>query len=71
MKKRYYVKAIEDCNKAICLDPRNVEAYLIRGRAYQEIGEEEKASKDWEKSYELKYHRLWKDYDPPDFQFFK
>ena len=45
--KREYDQAIADCTEAIRLKPIRGEPYYIRGRAFQEQGEEEKAEADF------------------------
>jgi Flp pilus assembly protein TadD len=59
LEKKDYSKAIDDCNKAIRLDPKNVSAYSLRGRAYQETGDLDKAAEDWNRCNELNYRRIW------------
>ena len=49
-----YDRAIEDCNKAIELDPSYAEPYSNRGAAYREKGEEDRAIEDYDKAIQLK-----------------
>ena len=57
-------EAIRDYNKAIELDPNNVDAYGNRGDAYVKLGKYEEAIRDYNKAIELDpkskwaYHRL-------------
>jgi len=48
-----YQKAIDDCSKAIELDPKNADAYNNRGNAYASLGEYQKAIDDCSKAIEL------------------
>jgi len=48
-----YLQAIEDYTQAIKLDPNDAASYYSRGLAYKEIGENEKAEKDFAKAREL------------------
>ncbi len=47
------IMAIEDFTKAIELKPQYARAYLMRGRAYEALGEMEKAKADRAKALEL------------------
>jgi len=46
-------QAISDFNKAIEINPRLAEAYGVRGIAYKEIGQLDKACSDWKSMCEL------------------
>jgi Tfp pilus assembly protein PilF len=50
---KQYEAAISDLNRAIEIDPNYSSAYNNRGRYYQEIGEFEKASADFEKATQI------------------
>ncbi|TXG59325.1 hypothetical protein EZV62_013898 [Acer yangbiense] len=43
---------IKDCDKALQLDPTLLQAYILKGRAYFELGRKEDALLVWEKGYE-------------------
>jgi Tfp pilus assembly protein PilF len=45
--------AIDDCNKALALDPNYVPALDTRGLCYLQLGDIEKASDDLTKAYKL------------------
>ena len=47
------LKKIDDCIKAILLDPNPAEAYLYRGALYEQLGQYEKAIDDYDKSIHL------------------
>ena len=51
--KRDFDNAIQDCTKAIELDPKHTDAYFIRGNAQREKNELENAIKDYRKVIEL------------------
>ncbi|MFC2098695.1 tetratricopeptide repeat protein [Bacteroidota bacterium] len=44
---------VEDCNTAIALDPASKNAYFLRGLALYELGEKEKACKDFYEAINL------------------
>ena len=50
-------QAIKDCDKAIELDPGYPAAYHVRGLAYDDLGDSEKARKDYDRATELKSQR--------------
>jgi tetratricopeptide (TPR) repeat protein len=47
-----------DCNKAISLDPKNKNAYFLRGLARFESGEKEHGCEDFNKAFELGFSVL-------------
>lgn len=47
------LQAIEDCNKAIELDPKDAVAYSIRGCAYKNKGNFDRAIEDYDKAIDL------------------
>lgn len=47
-----------DCNKAISLDPKNKNAYFLRGLARYELGEKEQGCEDFSKAVELGFSVL-------------
>ena len=49
----YYERAIEDCNRAIELDPDYDKAYYYRYLAYEKFGQQDRAKKDYNKAIEL------------------
>lgn len=49
---------MDDCTKAIELDPANKNAYFLRGLARYELGEKEEACTDFEKAIELGFSIL-------------
>ncbi|TXG35242.1 tetratricopeptide repeat protein [Seonamhaeicola maritimus] len=50
--------AVLDCNKSIELNPKNKNAYFLRGLAKYELGEKEQACEDFEKAIELGFSIL-------------
>ena len=48
-------KLISDFTKAIKLDPKCIDPYLLRAKSFIEINNVEAACKDWNKSFELGY----------------
>lgn len=52
------VGVVNDCNKAISLDPNNKNAYFLRGLARYELGEEEQGCEDFNKAIELGFSIL-------------
>ena len=46
-------RAIQDCTKSIELDPKNVDAYVIRGLAYAKKGEKAKAIANYREALKL------------------
>ena len=44
---------VEDCNSALALEPKNKNAYFLRGLASYELGHEEQACKDFCRAIEL------------------
>jgi len=50
--------AVDDCNKAIALDPENKNAFFLRGLAEYELGEKEKACEDFSRAIELGFSIL-------------
>jgi tetratricopeptide (TPR) repeat protein len=44
---------VEDCNKALALEPDNKNAYFLRGLASYELGHKEQACKDFYRAIEL------------------
>ena len=48
-----YERGIEDCNKAIEIDPNMAEAYDSRGVGYMRLGEYKKAIEDFDKALEI------------------
>ena len=49
---------VNDCNKAISLDPNNKNAYFLRGLAKYELGEEVQGCEDFNKAIELGFSIL-------------
>ncbi|NCC88511.1 MAG: tetratricopeptide repeat protein, partial [Clostridia bacterium] len=49
---------IQDCSKAIALDPQNKNAYFLRGLAHYELGQKEQGCRDFEKAIELGFSVL-------------
>lgn len=45
--------AVEDCNKALALEPNNKNAYFLRGLASFELGHKEQACEDFYRAIEL------------------
>lgn len=50
--------AVDDCNKAIVLEPDNKNAYFLRGLAKYELGEKEQACDDFSRAIELGFSIL-------------
>jgi len=50
--------AVEDCNRALALEPDNKNAYFLRGLASYELGDKEKACEDFYRAIELGFHIL-------------
>lgn len=50
--------AVDDCNRAITLDPENKNAFFLRGLAEYELGEKEKACEDFSRAIELGFSIL-------------
>ena len=50
--------AVEDCNKALALEPDNKNAYFLRGLASYELGHEEQACEDFYRAIELGFSIL-------------
>ena len=50
--------AVNDCNKAILLEPDNKNAFFLRGLALYELGEKEKACEDFNRAIELGFSIL-------------
>lgn len=50
----YYQTAIHHANKILLLDPLNAEAYLLRGKAYSRLNEQDKALNDFNSSLKIK-----------------
>ncbi len=50
--------AVDDCNKAIALEPDNKNAYFLRGLAKYELGEKEQACEDFSRAIELGFSIL-------------
>ncbi len=50
--------AVDDCSRAITLDPENKNAYFLRGLARYELGEKEKACQDFSRAIELGFSIL-------------
>jgi Flp pilus assembly protein TadD len=57
-----YQNALQDCNDAIRIDPKNASAYSHRGLAYQFLGDVTNAMKDFNDAIDLdpKYARAYK-----------
>jgi tetratricopeptide (TPR) repeat protein len=53
--KRDYDKAIADCTQAIKLNPKNGEAYYVRGNAIKAKGNQAQADKDFAEAKRLGY----------------
>jgi len=54
--------ALEMLNEALAIDPNHERALIFRGIAYDKLGKEELAEKDWKRTLELNpYSRLAKD----------
>ncbi|MFN2395481.1 MAG: hypothetical protein ABR597_07310 [Bacteroidales bacterium] len=49
---------VNDCNKAISLDPNNKNAYFLRGLARYELGEKENGCEDFSQAIELGFSIL-------------
>jgi tetratricopeptide (TPR) repeat protein len=45
--------AVEDCSRALALEPDNKNAYFLRGLASYELGQKERACKDFSKAIDL------------------
>ncbi|KAL0377874.1 UNVERIFIED_CONTAM: Suppressor of RPS4-RLD 1 [Sesamum radiatum] len=43
---------IKDCDKALQLDPKLLQAYILKGRAFSALGRKEEALSVWEQGYE-------------------
>jgi len=54
-RREQYDQAIVDFNKALEIDPKNMEAYISRGKAYYFKGEYNKSWGDIKKAQELGY----------------
>jgi tetratricopeptide (TPR) repeat protein len=50
--------AVDDCNKAITLEPENKNAFFLRGLAKYELGEKENACEDFSRAIELGFSIL-------------
>ena len=50
-----YEKAVLNFDESIRLNPKNASAYYKRGIAYQGLGEDERAERDFQKAKELGY----------------
>ncbi|PHT56748.1 Suppressor of RPS4-RLD 1 [Capsicum baccatum] len=48
---------IKDCDKAIQLDPKLLQAYILKGRALSALGKKEEALLIWEQGYEYAVHQ--------------
>lgn len=48
---------IKDCDKAIQLDPKLLQAYILKGRALSALGKKEEALLIWEQGYEHAVHQ--------------
>ncbi|KAL7231710.1 hypothetical protein ACSBR2_009860 [Camellia fascicularis] len=48
---------IKDCDKALLLDPTNLQAYILKGRAFSALGRKEDALLVWEQGYEYALHQ--------------
>ncbi len=48
-----YAVTISLCTKAIALEPSFIEAYAVRGEAYEKTGDKEKARKDYEECLKI------------------
>ncbi|KAL3813658.1 hypothetical protein ACJIZ3_014926 [Penstemon smallii] len=46
-----YKHVIKDCNKALQLDPKLLQAYILKGRAFSAMGRKEEALSVWEQGY--------------------
>lgn len=55
---------LEDCNQAIALEPVNKNAFFLRGLAFYELGQKEKACDDFSRAIELGFSilRIAEDY---------
>lgn len=53
LKENYY-EALKNINKAILLNPNDIDAYHNRGVIYEEMGDQERARRDYEKAESLK-----------------
>jgi tetratricopeptide (TPR) repeat protein len=49
---------VEDCNEAISLEPDNKNAFFLRGLAFYELGQKEKACADFSRAIELGFSIL-------------
>jgi len=49
---------LEDCNKAIALEPNSKNAFFLRGLAFYELGQKEKACNDFSHAIELGFSIL-------------
>lgn len=54
-KKGNYDKALVDLDKAIALDSKSGEAYYLRGKVYEKLGQTSEAQSDFARSKELDY----------------
>lgn len=59
IQKGEYEKAIEDCTKAVELNPAHANAYINRGIAYDKKGNHDLAIKDYTKVLELELNNLF------------
>jgi len=59
IQKGEYEKAIEDCTKAVELNPAHANAYINRGIAYDKKGDHDLAIKDYTKVPELEPNNLF------------
>ncbi|XP_042494267.1 suppressor of RPS4-RLD 1 [Macadamia integrifolia] len=48
---------IKDCDKALLLDPKLLQAYILKGRALSSLGRKEDALLIWEQGYECAFHQ--------------
>lgn len=48
---------IKDCDKALQLDPKLIQAYILKGRALSALGKKEEALLIWEQGYEHAVHQ--------------
>ena len=48
-------RSVADLTKAISLEPKNGQLYADRGRVYEKVGQQSKATRDYEKAKTLGY----------------
>jgi tetratricopeptide (TPR) repeat protein len=54
-----YQQAIEDCSRALELDPKNTFAYASRGQTYADLKDYQQAMQDFDHALELDSNNTW------------